>query len=139
MSASGERRGRKQRRFVGEDQERFEVRLSRVGELHGQLVDDFLPRRLDPADDPRDGGVEPQHRANTLFDQHPAPVAAADVPQLVREHGALQRRRQRRKRLRQEHDRPEQPEGHRLTDARHVADLGGRADALGEIVVLAAG
>ena len=44
MTTTGKGGGGEQRRLIGKREERFEIGLAGVGDLHGELVDHFLAR-----------------------------------------------------------------------------------------------
>ena len=74
---------------IGEGQQGLHVRPARAGESHHQAIDDLLARQPDFRDQPPDGGMEPQRRANDFFGDVKRPVPAADVQQFMARDGRL--------------------------------------------------
>ena len=138
MSASCERRGGKQRRLVGEREERFDVAAPGIRDEHGQLVHHLFARGLDARDEEPDGRMEPEDRADHFLSEDPHPVAPPHVPQFVREYRPLHDLWQGPQRFRKEHDGMADAERHRLTDHLDVPDLGAGLDEPGDFVVLIA-
>ena len=104
-------------------------------ELNGQLVDDFLARRLHAREQPPHHRVEPERRANCFLEKHPRPVAAAHVPELVRQHGALNPFRHLGKTCRQQHRWLDDAERHWLSETINVADFSARLYECGDLVI----
>ena len=70
--------------------------------------------------------MEPQHGAPAFFGDGVQPVAALDVHQLVRDHGALHGRRQIEHAARQQHDRAPHADGGRRSDLVGDGERGAR-------------
>ena len=134
MPPAGERGDREPAGVVGKGQQRVGIAAAGAGRQDAQLVDDLFARRLNAREQDPDARMEPERGTNDFLADRPEPVAPADVPQLVREHGALNGHGLTAERGRQQDDRRTEAERQRLTEMWNEADRGGSRDGGCEIV-----
>jgi hypothetical protein len=92
------------RRGVGGREQRMHIGATRAGRGDRKAIDDLLAGQLQLAHQPPDGRHEPDHGEHGLLGQHPQPVAALHVQQLVTDDGAARVGRRGGQLLRQQHD-----------------------------------
>ena len=93
-----------------------QIGLARGGRPDDQFVDNLFTTQVYLPEYPPHRWMEPEGRLYGLFDEHPQPVAARDVQQLVAQHRVLCVDRQVEQASREQHDRTSDAEGDRLRD-----------------------
>ena len=134
MPPAGERGDREPAGVVGKSQQRVGIAAAGAGRQDAQLVDDLFARRLNARQQDPDARMEPERGTNDFLADRPEPVAPADMPRLVREHGALNGHGLTPERGRQQDDRRPETEGQRLAKMWNEADRGSSRDGGCEIV-----
>ncbi len=97
---------------AGDSEQRVDILLAGFGDADDFGVDRLLAAQLDLSEQPPDGGMKPERRANELFQHGDRPIVAADMRQFMTGDRFLRAGRHRQERHRQQDHGLADSEGH---------------------------